>query len=171
MEMKNLGKIVATLSFVLLSTGAMASETAKQATGPGPGAGNPEAGTPIGKESCYYVYSIQKIGNSLATIGETMDYHVFVQNLGSCRLKYIDLEDRLPEGVQYVSAYPAPSWVQGHRIQWKNFEIQGGRYIDFVITTKVENSCQKNQSVTNTACAYTPWIGTQICDSQSTFIY
>jgi uncharacterized repeat protein (TIGR01451 family) len=170
--MKKLSLITAAVSAFALSFGALAAtNTENTASGPGP-RDTEDAGKPAnGAAACSFIYSIQKIGPTLAEAGQEFTYHVFVRNLGNCRLRRIDLKDVLPEGVDFVSATPSPSYQHHNRIVWDNVMIPAGQYLDAQITVKAEERIRRPFYGTNTACAYTPWIGTRICDSQTTLFY
>lgn len=167
MKTKGVGIVSAAVAILLVSMSAFASNEAHIASGPGPGGG--EGGTPVGGGSCYYAYSIQKIGPTVAKIGEDITYFVFVQNVGTCRLRHIDVSDVLPEGVRFLSALPAPTSHHDDRLRWEDLELKTGRYAVFQIYAKVEEH-HHNASFTNNACAFTPWIGTRICDGVTTRI-
>jgi uncharacterized repeat protein (TIGR01451 family) len=149
------------LSSLFASASALASDHAVSASARGPGEGP-------GATTCNFVYSIQKIGPTLADRGETITYHVVVSNLGDCRLRHIDVRDRLPRGVDFVSATPAPTSIDHDTLHWRELELRAGRYLDVEITARVDNNPHGDQSLTNTGCAFSPWIGTEICDSVTT---
>ena len=157
------------MSATLYSGGAFASDAAVSARGPGPSDGG-EVETPAMGNACSYFYSIQKIGPTIADESEAVTYHLFVSNIGNCSLKHIDVSDDLPRGVSYVSALPAPSSVTGRRLRWNDVELKAGRYQDFEINVKVDSHLDDSRNLVNTGCAFTPWIGTRICDSVTTFV-
>jgi hypothetical protein len=77
--------------------------------------------------------------------------------------------DFLPRGMEFVSASPSPASVHHGRIRWDDIELKAGRYQLYTITAKAEGEHERWE--TNQACAYTPWVGTRICDSESTWVY
>jgi len=157
----------------LASFNTYASDTAIKAEGQGPGAaGSGETGTPVyggGGQGCSFAYSIQKVGPTYAEHNEEVTYQVIVKNIGTCRLRHIEVADFLPHGMKFVSAYPAPENVHHGRIRWDDIELKAGRYQLYTITAKAEGHPERWE--TNQACAYTPWVGTRICDSESTWVY
>jgi uncharacterized repeat protein (TIGR01451 family) len=159
--------------FTLLSLNVFAADTAIKAEGQGPGtAGSGETGTPVyggGGQGCSFAYSIQKIGPTYAEHGEEVSYQVIVKNIGTCRLRHIEVADFLPRGMKFISAYPAPENVNDGRIYWDDIDLKAGRYQLYSITAKAEGHHERWE--TNQACAYTPWVGTRICDTESTWLY
>jgi uncharacterized repeat protein (TIGR01451 family) len=167
--MKRTHFIYTILSALLLSASALAAEDPSTASGRGPG--NGEGGTPATGGGCSYMYSIQKIGPTYARHGENFTYHIFVKNLGNCRLRRIDLTDTLPHEVDLVRVEPAPSHSHHRRLVWENISLAAGDYLHAEIEVKTDRDHHGDHFLTNTACAYTPWIGTRICDSVGTTLY
>jgi uncharacterized repeat protein (TIGR01451 family) len=167
MKNRNLGIIATVCSMFLMSMSAMASDQARSASGRGPG--NGEGGTPVGGgNSCYFAYSIQKIGNTVERVGENSTYYVFVSNVGTCKLRHIDVRDILPEGAEYVGATPTPTVSHQRFLKWEHIDLWPGRIAVFEITAKFR---RHDWQAVNTACAFTPWVGTEICDSVTTTVY
>lgn len=154
------------LTAFLVSASALASNRASESSNRGGGGGGGEGGG----AGCLYSYSIQKIGPTISYENATVTYHVFVRNLGDCKLRRIDVNDILPRDMTYDSATPVPTWTHHRRIHWENVEIEAGQYVDFVITARVDNHVGPERYLTNTACAFAPRVGTEVCDSETTFI-
>lgn len=171
--MNKVSVVLAAVSALLLSVGAFASENASSATGPGPqgvGSGAGEVGHPAWGNQCTFVYSIQKIGPAVAEEGEEFTYHVIVKNLGTCRLRHIDVREALPHGVEFVDAHPDASHQRDGRLIWEDVDLKPGRFKDFEVKARVSDRIRRPFYAMNTACAYTPWIGTQICDAVTTLL-
>jgi uncharacterized repeat protein (TIGR01451 family) len=160
---------LAAFAVLLVSASAFASGQSQTASKRGPGGG--EAGVPDGGGSCLFSYSIQKIGPTLAKEGDQGSYLIIVQNLGNCRLRHIDVTDALPRGEKVVSASPG-GVVDPDRdfVRWEDQEILAGQYAVFEVSVAFDDHCG-GQILTDTACAFTPWVGTKICDSVSTTVY
>jgi|GEM_PF-2851819 len=165
--------LAAALALSLISVlSASASDTASKAEGQGPGAaGSGETGAPVygGGTGCSFAYSIQKIGPTYAEHDEEISYEVIVKNIGTCRLRHIGVADFLPHGLEFQSAYPEPKSVHHGRIEWEHLDLKAGRYQHFAIKARAKGHHPRWE--TNQACAYTPWVGTRICDTESTWIY
>lgn len=159
--------LASALAVFVLSTAAFASDSAVRAESRGPGEGDGGGG---GVGGCFFAYSIQKIGQTLANEGESMTYHLVVSNIGNCRLRRIDVTDTLPRGVEFVAANPAPSWVDDRRLRWDDVELKAGRYVDFEIEVKVDKHLPDGKCLTNTGCAFSRAVGTRICDSVTTTV-
>ena len=159
--MKKSNILIAAISALLFSMGAFASDGGTSA------AGSPDTGGTGGVVTgCSYL--IQKIGNTYANPGEDVCYHVIVKNTGTCRLNHIDVRDRLPRNLTFISAFP-PATDNHGRLEWNDIDLKAGRFIDFVITAKVDNNFDRNDNrmITNTACAFDRRIGIRICDSST----
>jgi uncharacterized repeat protein (TIGR01451 family) len=178
--MRNHSKLIGSLALLaaalsvgsLASNSAQASENAIKAEGQGPkGAGAGEPGKPVygGGGGCSYAYSIQKIGQTYAEHDEEISYQVIVKNIGTCRLRHIEVADFLPHGMEYISASPAPESVNDGRIRWEDIDLKAGRYQLYTVTAEAKGHHERWE--TNQACAFTPWVGTRICDAESTWIY
>ncbi len=153
---------------ILASQAAFAGDSAVTASNRGPGGGTG------GGTGCTYAYSIQKIGPSRVKSGEGFKYHVFVKNIGTCRLHHIDIADWLPRGFELVEAHPStsnPATRDGNRkLTWEHVELSPGRVFDITIKGHAEHR-KHPYTMVNTACAYSARVGTRICDSVSTFVY
>ena len=166
--MKNMKTLATVLSAFLLSVGAFASDGGTSA------AGTPETGGGYGGVvGCTYSYMIQKIGQTFAERGETVTYHVFVKNTGTCRLREIDVRDILPRRLTFISATPTPTRIDERRLVWENIELKAGRFVDFQITAKIDSNFDRddNRVISNTACTYNRRIGVRICDSSSMTVF
>ena len=155
---------------MLASQFAFAGDTAVTASNRGPGGGT-GGGTGTG---CTYAYSIQKIGPSRVEAGEDFKYHVFVKNIGTCRLRHIDIADWLPRGFDLDSAYPSSpnsGTVNGNgKLTWEHVDLAPGRVFDISIKGHAKRM-KHPYTMVNTACAYSSRVGTRICDSVSTYVY
>ncbi len=155
---------------MLASQFAFAGDTAVTASNRGPGGGT-GGGTGTG---CTYAYSIQKIGPSRVKAGEEFKYHVFVKNIGTCRLRHIDISDWLPRGFDMESSYPStsnsPAVKDDRKLTWEHVELAPGRVFDISIKGHAD-SRNHPYTMVNTACAYSSRVGTRICDSVSTYVY
>ena len=168
MIIKNTNVFALALSILFISAGAFASDHASSATGRGPGGG--EGGNVGAPQSCSFTYSIQKIGPTIAVENDDVVYYVFVSNVGNCGLKHINVKDVLPHDLTFVSATPTPTSMHGEELRWDDLEIKAGQYDVFEIQAKVDHH-HHGASITNTACAFTPWIGIQICDAATTSVF
>lgn len=155
---------------MLASQFAFAGDTAVTAANRGPGGGT-GGGTGTG---CTYAYSIQKIGPSRVEAGEKFSYHVFVKNIGTCRLRHIDIADWLPHRFESGNVNPDPmpagAVSRDGKLVWEHVELAPGRVFDIEIKGHAKKS-DHSYTMVNTACAYSARVGTRICDSVSTFVY
>ena len=163
-----------TLSLVggaaILPSLTFASESAIKAEGQGPGAeGAGEAGAPVYGGGCTYAYSIQKIGPTYAEHHEEIKYLIIVKNIGTCKLRHIEVRDYLPHDMEFVSANPSPESEHHGEIRWEHRDLKAGEFKLYTVEARAEG--RPWRWATNQACAYTPWVGTTICDAESTYIY
>lgn len=158
-------------SAAILPSFAFASETAIKADGQGPGAeGAGETGAPVYGSGCSYAYSIQKIGPTYAEHHDEIKYLIIVKNIGTCKLKHVEVRDYLPHDMEFVEAQPSEKSQEHGEIRWDHIEtLKAGEYKLYKVTAKAEG--RPWRWATNQACAYTPWVGTTICDAESTYIY
>ena len=117
-----------------------------------------------------YSYSIQKIGPTIENQGELVTYHVILSNIGDCKLRDIDVRDRMPKGMTFVSANPIPTAQHDGRIRWEDVDLKPGRYMDFQITGMIADTLHGDRTLTNTSCAFAPQIAIEICDIVNTFV-
>src|SRR6185295_5085105 len=90
-----------------------------------------------GGGACNFVYEIIKFGPKHAKVGDYITYRVLVKNLGDCDLRSVDVKDFLPRHVEFVSANPEPSEVDGHKLKWNDVRIAEGEKARFEIRVKV----------------------------------
>jgi len=140
----------------------------------GPGTGGGEGGVPVtvgGGGSCYFAYHIRKVGPENARPNTDFTYKIFVRNIGNCDLRHIRISDLLPERTHFVSSNPAPTETHDHKLIWDDVNLHQDERAVIEVRVKADD-CDHHErySITNTGCAYTPWIGTRICDTASTWI-
>ncbi len=159
---RNFAILIMAISALLMSASALASDVGQSAGSLGVDDRN--------GANCYFAYHIIKYGPDYAFVGDEIRYKVVVTNIGDCDLRHIDVKDVLPDGVKFESAKPTPTWTHHHRLGWENIKLEENHRAVFLIKAKVKDeSC--NSTITNTACAFTPLVGIQICDSAQTYIY
>lgn len=181
MKTKQMGILATAFSALLISMGAFASDVGMSAAGPGPGGG--EGGVPVyptnpgtGGGGCYFAYHIRKVGPRRAEAGDEIKYRIFLSNVGNCDLRRIRVTDFLPEGTEFISAEPRPTFVRDEKIVWEDIRLEEREREVFEIRARVEKDWDKDSEkhrrrrIVNTGCAFTPWIGIRICDSAETWV-
>jgi uncharacterized repeat protein (TIGR01451 family) len=175
---KKNGVLALTLSTLLFSIGAFASDAGVSASSHGdargPGGGEGEVIVPSDGSGggCYFSYFIRKIGDKKANVHEDINYKVIVKNIGNCELRHIDVTDFLPDRTELVSAFPSPSFTHGDKVVWRNVSLDVGETEIFNVTVRVKQ-CElpRRFEITNVGCAWTPLIGTRICDPATTEVF
>lgn len=156
MKALNLGLTLATL---LLSASTFAAPDPETTDGSGPGGGS---------AACTPAFTISDTAPYYAKRGDDVTYYVLVQNYSFCKLNTLYLTEALPYGVTYVSADPAPSSVKKGRLAWDAINLGIGGIQLYEIHATVDNY---PPSLTDLACAYTPWTGQQSCSSATITLY
>lgn len=177
--MKKLGSLVISLTALLITVGAQAGDRATTASHAGPA----HSVRGDGDGNCLYSYQIQKVGPDRADFDEEIRYKIILDNLGDCDLRHIRVTDDLPRGTELVSAEPKPDFPKNglgdgddnRRLVWNRVTLEEGEEAIFVVKVKLKDDDDHHRlrrflDVTNTGCAFTPWIGTEICGTATTQI-
>ena len=157
------------LSALLSFSAGFASDEPHTASVHGPATS--ETGQPVHGNDCFFSYAITKFATSLGEAGGSGSSLIIVQNLGTCRLKHIDVTDDLSKGQTFASATPTPTKVDpdGDHVRWDDQTIEAGQFAVYTVNVTYGQHTS-GWTVTDNGCAFTPWINVQICSSAATQI-
>ena len=148
------------LACIALSTQALASSDSQTAS---------RTGVDDNGRSCFFSYRITKIAPSSVTSRQDIVYNVFVDNLGNCDLRGVEVIDHLSRRVKFLDATPG-FVLQDDRVVWNDLRINVGRRAAFFIRVE-PRTVQPVEAVTNTGSSFAPQVGQRISATVSTTVF
>ncbi len=103
-------------------------------------------GTPASAHLALAQTNNDTVGNP----GDEIQYRLYYNNTGNATAQMVWINDTLPSGVQYRSAYPAPTSISGGLLRWGFPSVPVGAY-NLVINATLSTSLGDGVAVTNTA--------------------
>ncbi len=92
----------------------------------------------------------QTNNDTVGTPGDGIQYRLYYNNTGNATARMVWINDTLPSGVQYRSAFPAPSSMSGALVRWAFPSVPVGAY-NLVINATLSTALGDGVAVTNTA--------------------